>query len=117
VPREPYVYLEEIVTACDRVLEYTTALGYEDFEKSQLVIDAVLRNLEVIGEAAKNIPDSVRGRAPEIEWSRVAGLRDILAHQYFAVKLETVWNIVQTKISSLRIAALRLISELEASSS
>jgi uncharacterized protein with HEPN domain len=113
VPRDPLVYLEDIVTACDRVFEYTRGMSAEAFRDDQRTIDAVLRNLEIIGEAAKNVPDDVRAISSEIDWRRIAGLRDILAHQYFAVNLATVWDIVQTGLKPLSERSKRLLSRLE----
>jgi uncharacterized protein with HEPN domain len=70
VPRDPLVYLDDIVTACDRVLEYTKGMNAEAFLGDQRTIDAVLRNLEIIGEAAKKAPDEIRVIASEIDWRR-----------------------------------------------
>jgi uncharacterized protein with HEPN domain len=64
-------------------------------------IDAVVRNLEIIGEAAKMIPDSIRVQYPNIEWKKISGLRDILAHHYFEVDLDIVWDIIQNKLPEL----------------
>ena len=66
------------------------------------VRDAVLRNLEVLGEAAKNVPDEFRARHPEIEWSRIAGLRDVLIHRYFGIDYATVWDTVAQRVPALR---------------
>lgn len=74
----------------------------ETFVANERTFDAVAHNLQVIGEAVKNIPNDMRDRYPQIEWRKVAGLRDILAHTYFAVDDEIIWDIVQTKLSELR---------------
>lgn len=66
-----------------------------------MVYDAVIRNLEVLGEAAENIPDEVRGQSPQVEWRKIAGLRDVLAHVYFGLEDETLWDIVRNKIPAL----------------
>ena len=75
-----------------------------------LVYDAVLRNLEIPGEASKNIPDEIRRRYPEIEWRKVAGLRDVLAHFYFGLEEETLWDVVRNKVPAL-LAILERIRE------
>jgi len=66
-----------------------------------MVYDAVVRNLEIIGEAAKKIPPNVRNRYLQLDWRRIAGLRDVLAHAYFGLDDQTLWNIVQEKVPQL----------------
>jgi uncharacterized protein with HEPN domain len=78
MPRDSKVYLEDILEAARKIRSYTDGLSYESFRLSPMAVDAVIRNLEVIGEAAKQIPDSIRSQAPEVPWKRIAGLRDIL---------------------------------------
>ena len=71
------------------------------FAADELVTDAVLRNLELLGEAAKQIPDAVRDRHPAVPWRRIAGLRDVLAHAYFGLEDETIWQIVSSSVPAL----------------
>ena len=74
-------------------------------------MDAVLHNLEMIGDAAKRVPPKVRARAPEIEWRKMAGMRDMLAHVYFQVDLVIVWDAVETKLAPLESAVERILDE------
>jgi len=106
--REPLVYLEHIQDALSRIAEYTAG-GREEFFASRVQQDAVLRNLEVIGEAVKQIPEDVRAEAPEIPWRRIAGMRDVLIHQYFGVDLNVVWGVVDAELPRLRDAVGRMI--------
>src|SRR5262245_45363032 len=85
MPRDFEVYLEDIRQAIGKIRRYTEGLTRDAFEQDDKTLDAVIRNLEIIGEAAKIVPDSVRASYPAIEWRKIAGLRDILAHQYFEV--------------------------------
>lgn len=95
------LYLEDIERSCAKVLGFTEGLSFEQFQRSDLVYDAVLHNLQVIGEAAKNVPDEIRQRFPAIEWRKISGFRDIVAHQYFSISDSIVWDIVQNKIPAL----------------
>ncbi|MGI0491018.1 DUF86 domain-containing protein [Alkalinema pantanalense CENA528] len=96
------LYLEDILHACTKIQRYTQGLTFEQFVADEKTIDAVARNLQIIGESVKQIPQDIRDRAPAIEWRKIAGLRDILAHAYFQVEDEVLWDIVQTKIQPLQ---------------
>lgn len=91
--REARLYLQHMLDAMVSIKEYTQG-GRAAFLATPMVRDAVLRNLEVLGEAAKNVPGEFRARHPETEWSRIAGLRDVLIHRYFGVDYDTVWDTV-----------------------
>lgn len=80
--RNSLLYLQDITEAIDKIERYTNGLTYTDFEKSDMVIDAVVRNLEVIGEAAGHIPDDIYDRYPEIPWHKMKAMRNIMAHEY-----------------------------------
>jgi uncharacterized protein with HEPN domain len=96
------LYLEDMRVCCDKVLDYTRGLELPDFLANAMMYDAVLRNLEILGEAAKNIPDEIRRQHPHVEWRKIAGLRDVLAHAYFGLEDETLWDIVRNKLPVLK---------------
>ncbi len=99
--KDPRVYLNHIAERIARIVEYT-AEGRDAFFADPKTQDAVIRNLEVIGEAAKRIPDAFRGAKPAIAWKGFAGLRDVLIHQYEGVDLQQVWRIVESVLPELR---------------
>ncbi len=81
--RNPEIFLKDILKSIQKIQRYTAGGKYEDFINDELLVDGVVRNLEVIGEAVKNIPSNFRKRYSSIEWRKIAGLRDILIHEYF----------------------------------
>ena len=96
------LYFLDIVTSCAKVSKYTQGMTFEAFIADDRTFDAVIRNLQIIGEAVKNIPQETRDLAPEIEWRKIAGLRDILAHAYFQIDNEIIWDIIQNKVQPLK---------------
>jgi uncharacterized protein with HEPN domain len=106
--RKISLYLNDILKSCGKITTYTQEMTYEAFLEDDRTYEAVLLNLQIIGESVKNIPDEVRDRSPEIEWRKIAGLRDMIAHAYFQIEPGIVWDIIQTKIQPLREAVLAL---------
>lgn len=86
---------------CSKALCYSSGLTKQQFLDDDLVLDAVLRNLELLGEAAKQIPSAVRERHSQLPWRRIAGLRDVLAHAYFGLEDATIWQIVSESLPAL----------------
>ena len=101
--RDWTLFLSDMQLFCSRVIRYCHGMNAEQFAADELVTDAVLRNLELLGEAAKQIPDAVRDRHPAVPWRRIAGLRDVLAHAYFGLEDETIWQIVSQSVPALSI--------------
>ena len=109
MPRDYKVFLEDILEAIRKIRHYTGGLSLQAFTADAKTFDAVIRNLEIIGEAVKQIPEDIRSFRPEVEWKRVGRLRDILIHQYFGVDAQIVWDIVQNKLAPLEQAAKALL--------
>ena len=99
--RSYLLYLEDILKSAAKVQRYTDGMSFEDFLADERTLDAVVRNLEIIGEAAKNVPEEVRQSYPEIEWRKIAGLRDILSYTYFNISEAILWDVVQNKVPPL----------------
>jgi uncharacterized protein with HEPN domain len=101
MPRDSSAYFDDILDAIGAIREYTGELTREDFGRDRKTVDAVLHNLEVIGEAVKQLPADVRSAHPGVEWQKIAGLRDILIHAYFGIDLDIVWDVVSKKLPAL----------------
>ena len=101
MPRDFKLYLEDILEAVARIERYTAGQSFQQFSHDEKTVDAVVRNLEVIGEAVKRIPEEIRQKHPSMEWRKIAGLRDILVHEYFGIDAEIIWDIVQNKLPLL----------------
>lgn len=97
--RDDRDYLEDIVEAIERIQIYVEGFSYDRFVQDTKTQDAVIRNLEVIGEAAKQVSDTLREQRPEIPWREVCGVRDKLIHHYFGINFETLWQIIETDLA------------------
>jgi uncharacterized protein with HEPN domain len=111
MPRDYKVYLEDIIEAIRKIHFFTTDLSLKTFSSDVKTFDAVIRNLEIIGEATKRVPEEIRLRYPDVEWKRIAGLRDILAHEYFGVDTEIIWDIIQNKLPVLEKQIMQMLEE------
>ena len=109
MPRDYKLYLRDLLEASSRIQEYTKNMNFIDFERSNITIDAVVHNLEVIGEAARKLPPEIKARSPEIEWPKIVALRNILAHEYFGVNTQIVWDVVQNKLRLISDACRKLL--------
>lgn len=100
-----------MLDAIQRVLEYTDS-GERAFRTDHKTQDAVLRNLETLGEAAKRVDDETRALAPDTPWREITGFRDVLAHDYLEIDLDLVWNVVDSELPSLRETLRALVEQL-----
>jgi len=100
--RDYTAYLNDILKAINKIENYAGNLTLDDFSDSNLYQDAIIRNLEIIGEAVKHIPNTLQKKYPDVEWKKIAGLRDILAHAYFGIDIEIVWDVVQNKLPEFK---------------
>ncbi len=110
--RSVQLYVNDILVSCDKILRYTAGLSFKGFIEDERTFDAVVRNLQLIGEAVKNLPNDLFDRYPEIEWRKIAGLRNILVHAYFTVENEIIWDVVQSKIPALRASIVKIQYDL-----
>ena len=104
-------YLEDIVESARKIRRYTEGLTFAQFRSQDLIVDAVVRNLEIIGEAAKHLPAEAKTLTPDVDWSKAAGFRDVIAHGYFGLDLHVIWDVVQTKIPLISQSAEQVLHQ------
>jgi uncharacterized protein with HEPN domain len=106
-------YLEDVVESARKIGRYTEGLTFDRFRSQDMVIDAVVRNLEIIGEAAKHLPAEAKALMPDVDWSKAAAFRDVIVHGYFGLDLHIIRDVVQNKIPPIRQSAERALKGLK----
>lgn len=102
VKREFILYLEDMLQSMERINEYLGDLDFRKFKINYLVVDAIIRNFEIIGEASKNIPNDIQKKYPKIPWRKMVGLRNLIAHEYFGIDYEMIWEIAKNNLPQNR---------------
>jgi len=112
MPRDYKLYLEDMLVSLARIQTLTSGMSYEDFCKDLNKQEGVIRNLEIIGEASRNVPQALQQTYPEVDWAGITALRNILIHEYFGVDLEIVWDVIQNELSPLEARINKILSDL-----
>lgn len=94
------LYIEDIKLSMTRIFEYVEGMDFDKFKQSHITVDAVVRNFEIIGEAAKNLPESIKEKYPKVPWLKMYGLRNLISHEYFGVDYEMIWEIISSDLPS-----------------
>ncbi len=110
MPRDYRLYLDDILESINNIQAYTKGLDYNRFQRDNKTRDAVVRNLEIIGEAASRLPETVSAKAADIDWRKIKGMRNILTHEYFGISLPIIWDIVQNKLKPLENSCRNLLN-------
>ena len=109
INRDYNLYLEDMLTSMLRIEEYIGEMGFREFKMNYLIVDAIVRYFEIIGEAAKNVPEEVKKMYPEIPWKKMYGLRNLIAHEYFGIDYEMIWEISKKNLPQNSIDLRKII--------
>lgn len=111
--KDDSLYLKHILDSIKQIEEYIAGLNYNKFLQAKLIQDGVIRQLEIIGEATKNVSDSLKKSNPAVPWKDIAGMRDKLIHNYFGVDIQAVWETAKDDLPLLRQELLKIIDSLK----
>tara|TARA_R110000868_G_scaffold46851_3_gene154381 strand:- start:1518 stop:1889 length:372 start_codon:yes stop_codon:yes gene_type:complete len=114
IKREFILYLEDMLQSMHRIEAYIGDLDFRTFKITYMVVDAIVRNFEIIGEASKNIPTEIQEKYPEIPWRKMYGLRNLIAHEYFGIDHEMIWEIAKNNLPQNRIDLQKVIEKEKA---
>ncbi len=107
------LFLKDMLDAVERIEEYTERLDIEDFKENRLVLDAVIRNLEIIGEGVGCIPKEMQEDHPEVPWKKVRDFRNNVVHRYWTVDVDILWDIIENKLDPFKGQILKILDDLE----
>ena len=110
--KDNLIFILHIRDSINKILQYTYNISHDEFNANTMIQDAVVRQIEIIGEASKNISEELRNKFENIPWKRMIGMRNKVIHEYFGVRLNIVWDTLNDEFPSLKISIDKMISEL-----
>ena len=114
--RDYLVYLDDIILSSSKILKYTKGLTFEKFVRRGQTIDAVIRNIEILGEAVLHLPAKVKITSKNVPWAKIVATRNKVIHEYFGVDLELIWDVVKKHIPKLKMEAEIILKKAEKAS-
>lgn len=109
--KNPKIFIEDILESIERIEEYTANKTLEEFLSDHEKQDAIIKRLEVIGEAVKNIPADIKKKYPKIPWGDMAGMRDVLIHEYFGINIKRVWDTAKNDVPKLKKQIIEILEK------
>lgn len=101
-PRSDRLFLYDVIESCEKIETYASGVAEKDFKSNKMLQDAIVRNIEIIGEASKNLSENLREANPEIAWRDIMRMRDKIVHHYFRIDVDVVWQTIQSDIAELK---------------
>jgi len=111
--KDPLIFIEHILQSIGKIEAFSKNISKEKLSKSELKQYAIIRAIEIIGEAVKNLPDSFKNQYPDVSWKEIAGTRDKIIHHYFGVDLDIIWDIVKKDLPKLKKQMFEILKDLK----
>ena len=110
--RDPLIFIKHILESIENIESFSEGLSKSEFENSRLKQSAIIREIEIIGEAVKNIPEEITLKYPDVEWNEIAGTRDKITHHYFGIDLDTIWDIIIYDLPDLKKKIIIILKDI-----
>ena len=111
--RDYCLYLEDILESIEKIKKYVKGISLKEFTKKEMIIDAVVRNFEIIGEATRQLPSKIKSKYRDVEWKAMIAFRNVIIHEYFGINLKIMWDIIENELPELENKLKRIYKELK----
>jgi uncharacterized protein with HEPN domain len=111
--RDYKLFIKDILSSIDKIESFVGTMSFDEFMKDEKTKSAVIREIEVIGEATKNIPESIKDKSPDLPWKDMARIRDKIIHSYFGIYYETIWKVIKERLPEIKQSVSKLLKDLE----